>query len=82
MTYELQFRPRALKDADRLTPAIRERVFAKLDTMRNDLAGDVKSLVNFNPRYRLRVGDYRALFAIVSSTIVVHRIVHRSEAYD
>jgi mRNA interferase RelE/StbE len=48
----------------------------------NDLTGDVKRLVNYTPGYRLRVGDWRVLFQPEGSRLVVHRIVHRSEAYD
>ena len=44
--------------------------------------GDVKRLRNFTPAYRLRVGDYRVLFAVEGGRILVHRVVHRREAYD
>jgi mRNA interferase RelE/StbE len=49
--------------------------------MSNDLKGDVKRLTNFTAEYRLRVGDYRALFEIEGQTIIIYRIRHRREAY-
>ena len=46
-----------------------------------DMAGDVKRLTNFTPEYRLRVGDYRALFEIEGNKIIMYRILHRKDAY-
>ena len=43
--------------------------------------GDIKRLVQFQPTYRLRVGNYRVLFEIESDKIVVYRVLHRREAY-
>ena len=44
--------------------------------------GDVKRLTHVVPAYRLRVGDWRVLFEVVGSTIVIYYIRHRSNAYD
>ena len=49
--------------------------------LRDDLAGDVRLLTNFSPEYRLRVGDYRVLFELEGSKIVVYRVRHRREVY-
>lgn len=48
--------------------------------MEFDLTGDVKRLANFDPAYRLRVGEYRVLFDVVSNHIEIYRIKHRREA--
>jgi mRNA interferase RelE/StbE len=48
----------------------------------DNLKGDVKRLTQFTPGWRLRVGDWRVLFDIVGSVIVIWRVVHRSKAYD
>ena len=54
----------------------------RVESLRAGLkGGDVKRLTNFSPEYRLRVGDYRALFEVEGSAIVVYRIIHRREAY-
>ena len=50
--------------------------------MQDDLAGDVKRLTNMTPAYRLRVGDYRALFEVDGDRIIVYRVRHRREAYE
>ena len=81
MIYEIQFKPRALKDLKALPASAQRHVIAKIEALRNDLAGDVKKLTNFTPEYRLRVGDYRVLFEVVGRRIIVYRIIHRKDAY-
>ena len=81
MTYEIEFKPRALKDLKALPESAQRRVIAKIEALRNDLAGDVKKLTNFTPEYRLRVGDNRVLFEVVGNRIIVYRIIHSKDAY-
>ena len=42
--------------------------------------GDIKALAG-KDGYRLRIGDYRALFDIVEDIIVIHAIAPRGQAY-
>ncbi len=42
---------------------------------------NIKKLVNHNPPYRLRVGNYRILFDIEDDEIIIVNIKHRKEAY-
>lgn len=79
--YQIALKPRALRDIGQLPAAQRRRVVAKIEAMQHDLAGDVKKLTNFTPEFRLRVGDYRVLFEVEQSTIVVYRVLHRKDAY-
>ncbi|HUL19956.1 MAG TPA: type II toxin-antitoxin system RelE/ParE family toxin [Thermodesulfobacteriota bacterium] len=81
MRYDIQFKPRTVRDIERLPSRIQAQVLARIEEMRNDLRGDVKRLTNFTPEYRLRVGDYRALFEVEKETIVIYRIRHRREVY-
>jgi mRNA interferase RelE/StbE len=64
-----------------MSPEITRRILRKIEGMRDNLAGDVKRLVDFIPPYRLRVGDWRVLFDIDGTRILVHRVLHRSQAY-
>lgn len=82
MRYTIEFRPKALRDIHRLSPDISRRIEQKLQLLCQNMTGDVKRLVNFTPGYRLRVGDWRVLFQPQGFRLVVHRIVHRSEAYE
>ena len=81
MRYDVQFKPRAVKDIERLPARIQATILAGIDDMSNGLKGDVKRLTNFTPEYRLRARDYRVLFEIEEKTIVIYRIRHRREAY-
>jgi mRNA interferase RelE/StbE len=82
MDYELEFRPAALRDLSGLSKDVAQRVVDKIDVLRQNLAGDVKRLKNFIPRYRLRVGDWRVLFEVDGNRIVVWRVRHRRDVYD
>ena len=81
MTYEIEFKPRALKDLQALPKSTQRRIVAKIEGMAEDLAGDVKRLTNFTPEYRLRVGDYRVLFEVEGNKLTMYRIRHRKDAY-
>jgi mRNA interferase RelE/StbE len=82
MAFKFEFKPKAVKDLDKLPRDIAGRVIQKLESLRSGLkGGDVKRLTNFSPEYRLRGGDYRALFEVEGDSIVVYRIIHRREAY-
>jgi mRNA interferase RelE/StbE len=82
MQYSLEFKPAAVRDLQRLSPPVARRIIAKIEEMMDNLKGDVKRLTQFTPGWRLRVGDWRVLFDIVGSVIVIWRVVHRSKAYD
>jgi mRNA interferase RelE/StbE len=82
MVYAVEFRPAALKDLAALSPDVSQRIVDKIEAMRTDLAGDVKRLKNFVPRYRLRVGDWRVLFEVSGALIVIWRVRHRRDVYD
>jgi mRNA interferase RelE/StbE len=81
MEYEVEFKPKAIKDLDSLQPDDARRVINRINRMRNNLEGDVKHLTNFTPEYRLRVGDFRVLFELAGNRVTVYRIVNRRDAY-
>jgi len=82
MKFDLEIRPQAVRDFKRLSPEVAQRLIAKIEALRDNLTGDVKRLTHFTPEYRLRVGDYRILFALHGDRIKVYRVLHRREAYD
>jgi mRNA interferase RelE/StbE len=41
----------------------------------------VKKLSNHFPEFRMRAGDWRALFEVAGDRVIVYRILHRKEAY-
>ena len=91
-SYEIEWRPRATKDLQRLPSRVRAQVRAKVEQYAAEpasLANQVKRLRG-DLRFRLRIGDYRVLFRIdrragrevTVVVMVVVRVAHRSEAYD
>ena len=82
MRYDVELKPRARKDLRRIAKSDAVQIVAALDELKNDLHGDVKRLTNFTPEFRLRIGDYRALFEIEQpNRVVVYRVRHRRNAY-
>ena len=57
------------------------RILEKLLSLENGLSDDIKKLTNFTPEYRLRIGNYRALFEIDDNSIIIYRVLHRKESY-
>ena len=81
MRYEIEFRPKALKDLKALPKADAARILERIERLRDDLAGDVKRLTQSTWEFRLRVGDYRVLFDVAARRVVVWRVRQRREAY-
>ena len=81
MKYEVRITPKAEKDYRDIPNPIRTNIYRKMLSLEDDLQGDVKKLKNFDPPYRLRVGDYRVLFDVEGEEIIIYRILHRKESY-
>ncbi|MBS1902365.1 MAG: type II toxin-antitoxin system RelE/ParE family toxin [Bacteroidetes bacterium] len=82
MKYDLEIKPRALKDLTRLPVEDRIRMLARIEQLTNGLDGDIKKLKSHEPQYRVRSGNYRALFNIEGNKIVVYRVKDRKESYN
>lgn len=59
----------------------RQRLIERLRWLEDNLKGDVKRLTNHSPEYRMRTGDWRALFEVADDRVIVYRILRRGEAY-
>ena len=42
---------------------------------------NIKKLTEFEPAYRMRVGDYRILFDVLEDTVIIGRVLHRKDSY-
>jgi mRNA interferase RelE/StbE len=84
VTWRIAYERQAKKSLDALDPQTRRRVLAAIDGLAADprAASNVKPLQG-QPGYRLRVGDWRVMFALQDDvlTVLVIRIAHRREAY-
>ncbi len=79
---KIELRKSAIKDLRSLTEPYKEQIHNKILELKNfpDLQY-IKKLTNFEPAYRLRVGNYRILFDVIDDTIIIGRILHRQKSY-
>ena len=75
MIYQLEFKPRAIRDLRDIRSSDRARLMSNIEKLSADLSGDVKRLTNFTPEFRLRVGSYRVLFEIDRDRVIIYRVV-------
>ncbi len=81
MKYTVELKPRAEKDLKAMPKDESRDMYDALLALESRLRGDIKKLTDHWPEYRLRMGNWRALFEIEGNRIVVYRIRHRREAY-
>jgi mRNA interferase RelE/StbE len=79
---EITYTEIAVEDLRLIPRRFAAQIVAKISRLEHGLRGDIKRLTNFDCDYRLRCGDYRVLFDVEDDEVVVHRILHRKEAYD
>lgn len=73
---------KAIKDLARLHKGEVTKILSKIEELEKyPHIPNLKKLTNFDPPYRLRVGNYRVLFDIEDNTITVYRVRHRKESY-
>ena len=78
----VQINRRASKDLSKIDKKEAHKILLKIETLKDfPDTPNFKKLTNFEPPFRLRVGDYRVLFSVDNGTIRVHRIRHRKESY-
>ena len=78
---QITFTAQARADVRRLDIPTAMRIFAALQRFAKSGEGDLKKLKGDTGESRLRVGDYRVRFIEKADTIIVQRVLHRSEAY-
>ncbi|RKZ10701.1 addiction module toxin RelE [Candidatus Fermentibacteria bacterium] len=82
MTYSIKFKKSVSKDLKKIDKPEADRILKKLAA---ELPGKADSLPELKGKYaglrKYRIGNYRIVFSIVKSTILITRIRHRKEAY-
>jgi mRNA-degrading endonuclease RelE of RelBE toxin-antitoxin system len=80
----LLYGPQVRKDFAGIPDADRQRIRRRIAAYAEDAEAPGHDVVPLQGRpntYRLRSGDWRVLFEIDGTTMKVHRIIHRREAY-
>lgn len=79
---KIEIRKSAIKDLKHISEPFKTNIHNKILELTNfPNTSNIKKLTNFEPAYRLRVGDYRILFDVVDEIIVIARVLHRKESY-
>jgi len=83
MAYTVRLKPRAERDLDRLPIAIARRIWQRLLALEDEPRPPGISKLEGSDAYRIRLGDYRAVFLIDDRLRVVEivRVAHRREVY-
>ncbi len=82
MAFHYLFTLRALKDLEKFDGSTKTRLRNALLRFQSDPLKHSEKLTDSQlGSYRFRVGDYRIIFDLVESDIVVLRIGHRREVY-
>ena len=70
-------------DLKKIQPADRDRIIREIEsTLGKDPRGGVPLHGEFEGLFKLRIGDYRVVYALSGLDVLVLRIRHRSKAYD
>ncbi len=82
--YTIEYAGAARREMRRLDRSAQDRVRAAIDALARDPhPAGCRKLTGFDDLWRIRVGDYRAIYQIEDDRLVVLiiRIRHRREAY-
>jgi len=90
LLYEIRLHPSVVKSLERLEPKLRERIRSAPRRLGENpyearSGVDIARLAGTRGRhdlYRLRVGDYRAIYAIEGRVVYVTDLFHRGKGYD
>ena len=83
-SYSINFRPSVEKDMRKLPKSLVSRVMKKIEDLGSaPFPHQVVRLSGVERLYRVRVGDYRIIYAVDSQAkqITIHYVRHRSEVY-
>ena len=84
-SYTVEFTTAAAREVRKLDPHIRRRILMAVTELEADpRPAGVKKLSGYDDAWRIRIGDYRALYEIVDDTVLVtvFRVAHRRDVYQ
>lgn len=85
MSYRVEFTAAAARQVKKLPRPARDRVLDAIDDLQDDpRPHGAKKLAGEQRAWRVRVGDYRVIYDVLDSELVVTvvRAGHRREVYD
>lgn len=78
----IKIRKSAIKDLKQLTNQQKQKIHKKILELKEfPQISNVKKLTQYEPAYRLRIGNYRVLFDVDDNTIIIGRVLQRKDSY-
>ena len=83
MAYSISYKKSVGKDLNRLDKTEVVKILDSLEEKLSDNPQSVDKLLTgeFKGLYRLRVGNYRAIYSVREDDVLVLRIAHRRDSY-
>jgi mRNA interferase RelE/StbE len=84
VTYEINWKPRALRDLRKLDQSVVRRILPAVSRLAHDpRPPGVVALAGQQGLLRLRIGDYRVIYSVEDArlVVVVVEVGHRREIY-
>jgi len=79
---KIRIRKSAIRDLKKIDRQQKESLHLAIRNLENfPKVTNIKKLTNFEPAFRLKVGNYRILFDISGNEIVIGRVLHRKNSY-
>jgi mRNA interferase RelE/StbE len=85
VTYRIEFAPLARRQIKQLPREVQKRIIERIEELAsNPRPAGVKKLVSGENLYRVRVGEYRAVYQIRDREliVVIVKVGHRREVYS
>ncbi len=84
MTYRIELRPAAVRALKKLDPSVARRIQGAIALLAKDPRPPASRPLRGRPGLRVRVGDYRIIYAVEDDVllVVVVTLGHRRDVYD
>lgn len=84
-SYAVSYDPKALRELGKLDKQVARRIMRAVNALAADPRPSVaRALVGFPNLWRIRIGDYRAIYTVRDAElmVLVLRVAHRSSVYS
>ena len=84
MAFRVEWKKSTRKDLRKLPPNVVDRVLETVEQLaENPFPAGVEKLAGSEHAYRVRVGDYRVVYEVVTKTklVEIQRVRHRKDVY-
>ena len=84
VTYRIEWKPSALRELKRIDHHMIGRIIKDVESLStNPFPPGIKKLYGSDHTYRLRIGDYRVIYEVITSHVIIEviRIRHRKDVY-